>query len=346
VSEADGTLMPASFVGTDVTGRFAFFLTPDVRLGNHLPYCDPSKTCLLYRNDTETGEVDMIAAVGGIDSAINQINVAPDGKTVYFPSVTGTVLEAWHEGTVSTVRPMAAALQALVVFMSPNGRYLALRQTTDSNVHVPGDIYLYDAITSKTTCVSCLGGELTNRALMPWEVYKLNNAHAEAVTDDGQVFFSTSSALLPSDTNGTYDVYEYGHGQLALISPGNLPFPAFLAGIAANGRDVFFGTAQGLVPQDTDGQIDFYDARIGGGFASQQRAPLQVCAGEACQPAIASPTTPATASEGASPASWKTHKRGKKRCHKASRKTGKRASRCGHKKKKASQAKRNSGGAR
>ena len=40
---------------------------------------------------------------------------------------------------------------------------------------------------------------------------------------------------------------------------------------------MFFVTAQGLVPQDTDGAEDIYDARLGGGLSGGSRRAESVC---------------------------------------------------------------------
>jgi hypothetical protein len=58
--------------------------------------------------------------------------------------------------------------------------------------------------------------------------------------------------------------------------------------IASSGRDVFFATTQGLVPSDTDGQMDVYDARHLGGFPP---APVEAepCSGDACQGPLTNP---------------------------------------------------------
>ena len=58
--------------------------------------------------------------------------------------------------------------------------------------------------------------------------------------------------------------------------------------ISETGDDIFFTTDQGLVPQDTDGQDDVYDARLGGGFPPAPAEP-QPCSGDACQGPLTNP---------------------------------------------------------
>jgi hypothetical protein len=109
-----------------------------------------------------------------------------------------------------------------------------------------------------------------------------------AVSEDGsRVFFSTADALTPQALNGVMNVYEYHDGQVGLISDGHDTvstegYPAVeLLGTDESGFDVFFTTADSLVAQDTDTQVDVYDARIGGGFATPVLpAP---CSGDSCQ---------------------------------------------------------------
>ena len=110
------------------------------------------------------------------------------------------------------------------------------------------------------------------------------------MTDDGRTFFTTDDPLVHADTNQAQDVYEYVDGHAQLITPGtgdtrsqahneystkpNLPG---LAGVSANGTDVYFSTNQTLVSQDHNGLfLKFYDARAGGGFPAP--APPPPCA--------------------------------------------------------------------
>jgi hypothetical protein len=143
------------------------------------------------------------------------------------------------------------------------------------------------------------------------------------------VFFDTVSALVPGDVNGerppepcTYhaacnpepehvsnnfstssDVYEWRRpgldgcirpqGCLSLISSGGAGRQVMLLGAADEGRDVFFSSASQLGPNDNDGALDVYDARIGGGEAPFPTPPVE-CEGDACATPPAPPldTTP------------------------------------------------------
>jgi hypothetical protein len=155
-------------------------------------------------------------------------------------------------------------------------------------------------------------------ALIP--PYETSFYGSRVISSSGdRVFFDSYEALVPSDTNGKEDVYEWeapgsggpagggctaasssfsprNGGCLSLISSGESSSDSEFVDASPDGRDVFFSTASSLVPQDP-GLIDIYDAREGGGFPpSQGRAPA--CEGEACQGPVAPPNdlTPSSAS--------------------------------------------------
>jgi hypothetical protein len=121
---------------------------------------------------------------------------------------------------------------------------------------------------------------------------------ARTMSDDGSfVFFQSPVGLTPQAFNevlvpgSTYgqgyaqNVYEFHDGRVSLIgsdsSPTELPSVRVLIGASASGGDVFFRTGDRLVAQDTDTQIDFYDARVEGGFPAPV-VPVG-CVGDACQ---------------------------------------------------------------
>ena len=115
------------------------------------------------------------------------------------------------------------------------------------------------------------------------------------ISEKGEyVFFDTSESLLPQDTNGKLDVYEWHDGAISSISSGQSSSDDFFLDSSPDGRNVFFGTHSALVLADNDSEGDLYDARIDGGFP----APLGAgpCEGDACQPAAPLPLfqTPAT----------------------------------------------------
>jgi DNA-binding beta-propeller fold protein YncE len=187
---------------------------------------------------------------------------------------------------------------------SPDGKWLAFesdKSLTGYNNMLAGgsgcgesvacqELFLYSAATVQLACASCnptgeppvAGGGVAHRGEAYGEGYGLYpNRHV--LTDAGQVFFETGEALVPSDTNGQRDVYEYEGGGAHLISSGTSSFETALEDVSESGDDVFFRSNQQLVPQDNqEGQIVTYDARVAGGFAEPSSPPACTTA-DACR---------------------------------------------------------------
>jgi hypothetical protein len=124
-----------------------------------------------------------------------------------------------------------------------------------------------------------------------------------AVSDDGStVVFSTSGALSPRAVNdlqsqsGPSDIYEWHEGAVSLISTGHSLTSDEQAVITPSGRDIFFMSTEGILPQDTDGLASLYDARIEGGFPASP-IPAGGCRGDSCQ---GPPSVPSLLGESAS----------------------------------------------
>jgi len=126
--------------------------------------------------------------------------------------------------------------------------------------------------------------------------------------DGAYIFFQSPVGLTAKALNdvqvGTYNpgetiyaqnVYEWHNGHVYLISDGrdvsraptpcNLTSSVCLLGADASGANVFFSTADPLAPQDTDTQVDYYDARIcsaGDPCITPPLPSLPPCLGEAC----------------------------------------------------------------
>jgi hypothetical protein len=131
-----------------------------------------------------------------------------------------------------------------------------------------------------------------------------------AVSDDGsKVFFTSAASLTPLAVSGEPSVFEYSKGNVYLISDGadasltGGGAPAVqLYGSDASGSNVFFTTADKLVPQAADTEQTLYDAREEGGFAAPVLSPG--CLGETCRgsfadaPVVGSPPGTSTQAAG------------------------------------------------
>jgi len=192
--------------------------------------------------------------------------------------------------------------------------FSAQQQLTASPTGGWSELYRYSAPSGGLTCVSCdptaaastagastLSLPLLTAGPVSWAPFLTRNLSA----DGDRVFFDTSDALLPQDTNGVQDVYEWeadgsgscdstaqNGGCLFLISSGQSPDPSYLADASASGDDVFFFTTQPLVGQDQDQLDDVYDARVDGGLASQNPPPVASCVGDACRGTASPPVSP------------------------------------------------------
>ncbi len=118
------------------------------------------------------------------------------------------------------------------------------------------------------------------------------------VSNSGQVFFETTEKLVRADENESFDVYEYEGGegpsaQLHLISPGKSEReePSYFFDATPDGSNLFFITDQALVRSDTRSDYALYDARVNGGFLSQDEAVQSPPCGalEACRAPLSEP---------------------------------------------------------
>jgi hypothetical protein len=198
-----------------------------------------------------------------------------------------------------------------------DGRFLLFTsygQLVAGDTDAARDVYRYDAQTGMLDRVSIgeagfdangnggLNAQIPVRAPedITMEEYGLNR---RAISEDGsRVVFETAEPLSPKAVNGLVNAYEWheepapSEGVVSLVSTGSDPEPVGVdeegrslnIAITPLGNDIFFTTAQGLSPQDTDGAQDIYDARTGTGFppVEAQRRP---CSGDACQGPLTNP---------------------------------------------------------
>ena len=195
------------------------------------------------------------------------------------------------------------------------------------------EVYLFDAAPGggegDLLCASCNPGGALPRgrqtavlhsgATELWAAAQLPGwstaTHPRRVLADNgkRLFFDSYDALVPTDTNGRADVYQWeavgegdctalspafseaNEGCIGLISDGQSAADSELLEATPSGSDVFFVTQSSLLPEDY-GLRDVYDARVEGGFAGPPAAPA-ACEGEACQGASKAPEDPTPASE-------------------------------------------------
>ncbi len=204
--------------------------------------------------------------------------------------------------------------------VSPDGRYLAFmsdRSLTgydnlDANSGQPDEeVYLYDSASGRLVCASCnptgarpvgihesSGSNLLVDRYSSWEnswlagnipgwdyrEREVGLYQSRYLSDDGRLFFNSEDALVPQDTNGLEDVYEYeppagtgmaasdncttassafserSDGCVSLISSGASGSESDFYDASENGDDVFFITASRLTASDYDNTYDVYDA--------------------------------------------------------------------------------------
>ncbi len=228
---------------------------------------------------SETGDIyftspEQLDGTRGVAEQEN-LYVYRNGHAQYVATLSGPpdCYETYSSHTCTRIERMQVA---------PDDSHMAFvtnSQVTQYNNQGYQEMYTYNPVTRKVVCVSCVpSGE-------PPTSDVLASQDGLFMTNDGRTFFSTKDALVHADTNEAEDVYEYVEGRPQLITPGTgdtsqplggaLGFGAVggLIGVSADGRDVYFGTYQTLVPSDHNGLFfKVYDARSGGGFPANPPA--------------------------------------------------------------------------
>jgi hypothetical protein len=310
-------------------------VTPDGRFASY-----KNAESKVFRYDRETRSTRFV-----VQDAFVNMGMSDNGSSIFWSDPAGIRLSVWHQGAVvqfasSFSEFYGGGFSDYASAISPDGRYLefatpSLAGQSYDNINPQScgqegfggtpteghcrEAYLYDAEEGTLTCVSCRadGGRSAGHAFLGGQATELSLHSAPLVDDKGQAFFDTPTSLVSADSNGRRDVYEYRDGEVRLISPGTAGFDARLADVSADGDDVFFATGEGLVGQDIDRALDLYDARVGGGLASQAAPLPSGCAVSDCRvsapPAAAAPSA---ASEAVGAGPTRPHRIAKAKKHK------------------------------
>jgi hypothetical protein len=240
--------------------------------------------CVLPESASKCELVDLSVAKAGEHADVQSVSAfgSQDSSHVYFAAkgvlAQGAVsgqenLYVWNGATTTLIATLAEDERGGGV-ASPDGtwfEFLSSENLTGYDNTPPGagpvvEIFLYSAASGRVACASCNpSGEAPILGA---------GAYLGSLSDGGRLFFDTSEALVPSDTNGSQDVYEYEGGHVYLISSGTSPNESILVGASQSGDDVFFASTQQLVPRDTEEEMQVvYDARVNGGFPEPASPP-------------------------------------------------------------------------
>jgi hypothetical protein len=314
--------------GASEDGSYVYFVANGVLQSNGVPVSGASK------GDCTQHELPEHPA-----SATCNLYVNHDGTIRLVARLSGDDASDWSDGgeTLTSLTARVSPRGQWLAFLSD--RSLTGYDTRDAVTGRPDmEVYLYDAAASEgrgaLVCASCNptgarphGKEYTINELRGFNnvIKGLKNGQGMAgyvlgwmptigsyglyqsryLSDSGRLFFNGEDALVPQDTNGTGDVYEYepagagdcttgstafsssANGCIGMVSSGTSVDEAHFVDASENGDDVFFLTSAKLSPSDVDRVPDLYDARVDGGFPEPQAPP--VCEGDACQSPFAAP---------------------------------------------------------
>jgi hypothetical protein len=345
-TDNDGASPPNPLQGQDlyrydVTSGALTDLTVDHTAGDAL-----GATVVGLLGSSDDGSYAYFAANGVLAAnAGTQGSHASPGNCQGFASASGSCnLYLWHNGTVTFIAPLnsnrAEEADSLnwqplpylqtgrndrtedkISRVTSDGKTLlfgSIEQQTGYDNAASREFYRYDATSGALACVSCSptgsppAGDASLRSIHPpyfSGLLRMPFLTRNLSADGSRVFFESPDALVPQDTNGVQDVYEWeqaGRGScqrpggcLYLLSTGESPQASYFADASASGDDAFLFTTQSLIAQDQDQIRDLYDARVGGGMPSQNSPPPVPCSGgDSCRLSSAAPAgfeTPSSA---------------------------------------------------
>jgi hypothetical protein len=273
--------------GASETGEYVYFVARGALTANSQPGACAERApegtsadlCNLYVENTATDEVHFVGALSGQDSGSWG---GPDsGRDLGY--VTSRVSENGEWFAFMSDRPLTGF------------------DNVDANNGMRDEeVFLYHRATAQITCVTCaatgerpagllhsggfpallVDGSLTwtdhslAGVLPGWTRSKLHNAYYQSryLSNDGRLFFDSAVGLVPADSNGNMDVYEFepdhvggctlGFGCVGLMSSGESGEESAFVDASSNGDDVFFLTASQLTKSDDDSALDLYDAHV------------------------------------------------------------------------------------
>jgi hypothetical protein len=244
----------------------------------------------------EHGEVLHNGRGGEPAAKKDNLYVSHDGSLAFIATLGGTDRSDWENGEAFPEDEAGPIVNTAVV--NPEGTRLAfisessltgydnrearqgechgkIGRTSKKETGECREVYLYDAETRGLVCASCdpTGARPTGPSSLSQPTYSFAGYRPRNLLEDGTLFFNSSDALVSQADDGRQNVYEYEDGQIHAISDVAGGYESFFLDASPDGRDVFFATADDLLPQDTSNNIAVWDARVDGGFPVAATAP-------------------------------------------------------------------------
>jgi hypothetical protein len=329
-------------LGTSEDGSWVYFMANGV-LGDGAERGATTGNCVTISHSNGEGSCNLY--------------VWHDGTTKYIARLSSEDAFDWYYESFGGAQQLGPVRSRV----SPDGRYLTFMSNgsltgydnLDANSGEPDEeVYMYDAVTDHLVCASCdptgarpVGIPDTSNSTNILMEYRHGSGSLEGhwlagitpssqenlfshefhqpryLSDTGRLFFDSPDALVPQDTNGLMDVYEYepagvgsctavsitfserSGGCVSLVSSGTSSQESAFYDASENGDDAFFLTASRLSAADYDTSVDVYDAHVCSTAAPCVAVPVSpppCTSGDSCkaapspQPDIFGPTPSAT----------------------------------------------------
>ena len=259
----------ADYDGISQDGSRVFFHTPE-----SLVAADTDQRTDVYERAGGVTTIHSVGSAGGNGAVAALFAGASQDGTTVFLETTEQLVASDNDSTNDVYRSAGGTVTLLSAGWNDTAAtnaYLVGASSNGSKVFIRSEESLASGDTDKYQDIYEYSGDRLRGCRGDRRPASNGPAHAffgGASADGARVFFTTFESLDPSDTDTAADVYERYAGTTYLLSTGtgggNGPFDATVRAVSADGKRVFFRTAESLLPADTDSVADVYSSNMPG----------------------------------------------------------------------------------